>query len=45
MKDLTPVLTPCLAVLSVSCVLALNHLAAGIIAFRKLRLKINIIYG
>ena len=25
--------------------LALNHLAAGIIAFRKMRLKINIIYG
>ena len=25
--------------------LALNHLAAGIIAFRKVRLKINIIYG
>jgi transposase len=25
--------------------IALNHLAAGIIAFRKVRLKINIIYG
>ena len=25
--------------------LALNHLAAGIIAFRKVNLKINIIYG
>lgn len=25
--------------------LALNHLAAGIIAFRKVHLKINIIYG
>ena len=25
--------------------LALNHLAAGIIAFRKVKLKINIIYG
>jgi transposase len=25
--------------------LALNHLAAGIIAFRKVRLSINIIYG